>query len=277
MKKFEYIQMSQLMASVKGDLPSFKDNGFIDEGNLVKTVMWCNEKLGMPIKRMRETVLKVRNYRTELPLTFQKVIYVAALHHTSFGTSQFKDAFDNFVDLADPDSVQVNEITLACENVKFPVIKRRLGSMYREYTHWTELKLSPASYVYTDSSCINNRVHGKYTINVTDQEIETPFREGELYMMYWEHLMDDDGNILVPFHPLITPWYEWCVKEKILLYAMMNSEADVVNKLKVVQAEKTKSWIDAWNITTEPEYKQLHEYEKRKEMEMWRHYYKWVV
>ncbi len=35
-------------------------------------------------------------------------------------------------------------------------------------------------------------------------------------MMYLGMMKDDEGNITFPFHPLITPFYEWSLKEKIL-------------------------------------------------------------
>ncbi len=275
MNSLKYITLPQLLASVKSDLPSFKDSGFIDEGNVVKTVMWCNEKLGLPIRKTRETILNVRNYQVDLPYDFQKVIYTAALTHSSFGTAQYKDPFNNS-DKIDC-NLEVEEFTSGGNTEYIKKIKtKKNNSLYNTFTRWTELSLSPSSYIYTDSSCINNTLKGKFTIDIDDEKISTPFREGELYMMYYSNLIDEDGNILVPFHPLLTNWYEWCVKEKILIDMAFNSDGNVSDKLKLAQLEKTKSWLDALDFEMEPEYQNLKNIQKKNEMKMWEKYFKWV-
>lgn len=277
MKSFKYITLQQLLASVKADLPSFKDSGFIDEGNVVKTVMWCNEKLGMPIRKVRETVINIRNYQADLPTNFQKAIYVSALSSSSFGTAQYKDPFNNSHNQTDECEFKVEEFTSNGTTEFIKTIRTKNGEgIWYNYTNWTELSLSPSSYMYTDSSCINNTMKGKYTIDIDGEKISTPFREGQLYLMYYANLEDEDGNILIPFHPLITNWYEWCVKEKILMDMAFNSDGNVADKLKLAQMEKTKSWLDALDFEMEPEYHQLKNMQKKNEMQMWEKYFKWV-
>ncbi len=277
MHQFQYITLTQLLASVKGDLPSFKDSGFIDEGNVMKTVMYCNEKLGLSINKVKETVIQIRNYKAELPADFQKVVYVAALQYSSFGTSQYRDPFNNFVNQTEECALEVEPFTMGNETICKRKIRRKTGdSLWQIYTQWTELSLSQSSYIHTTTNCINNNIKGKYTIDLTDEEIRTPFREGELYIMYYGNMTNENGEVLIPFHPLITNWYEWCVKEKILMDMAFNSDGDVANKLKLAQMEKTKAWLDALDFTLEPAYKQQYEYQKKKEMEMWQKYFKWI-
>lgn len=278
MNNLEYITLSQLLYSVKDDLPSLKDGTFIDESRLIKVVLKCNEKLGIPIKKIKETVLKVREFKTSLPIDFDKVIYVAALHTSGFGLQQYRDPFDNFVDQTAPCAVQMVPFTQNCQTDCISTIQRKTKAGYwHTYNNWIELSLSSSSYVHTVSNCINNRVRGEYTINVTNEEIETPFREADLYIMYYSAMTDDEGNTLVPFHPLITDWYEWCIKEKILMDMAMNSDADVSNKLKLAQSEKTKSFLDAWNITLQPSYKELYKHEKQKEIETFNKYFRYIL
>ena len=278
MNNLQYITLSQLIYSVKDDLPSLKDGTFIDESRLIKTILKCNEKLGIPIKKVKETVLKVRDYKTNLPIDFDKVIYVAALQTSGFGLSQYRDPFDNFLDQTDPNAIQMVPFTQNCETNCVSKIQRKTkDGFWQEYNSWIELSLSKASYIHTVSNCVNNRQKGQYIINVTNEEIETPFREADLYFMYYSAMTDDNGNVLVPFHPLITDWYEWCVKEKILLDMAMNSDADVAGKLKLAQSEKMKAYLDAWNFTLEPTYKEIYAHEKQKEMQMFNKYFRYVL
>src|SRR5688572_13007707 len=97
-KVFSHRPISQLMAIVKNDFKDFDAKGLVDEGTLVKTVMWCNERLGIPIREVREIGLPVDNYKAKLPLDFEKLYYVCALECTGGITFTLRNPFDNNVD-----------------------------------------------------------------------------------------------------------------------------------------------------------------------------------
>jgi hypothetical protein len=277
-KQFDYITLPELMASVKGILKSFYDDGLIDDTRAVSKVMWCNDKLGIPIRQVKEDVLFVRNYTTEIPKDFQKVVYVCALSHTSFGLANYIDPFNNFVDLNAPCAVEMTPFEEGgCKTGCRQNIRRKKGDgLWQTYTNWTELNISKNSTVFTASGCINNKKRGEYTIDITEGKIDTPFREAELYLMYYANMEDEEGNILLPFHPLITPWYEWAVAEQIILDSVLNSENPGIlgQKLQLVQNEARKAWLDAFNFTMDPVYRQMQDYTRKKETEMWRKYFR---
>jgi hypothetical protein len=129
MHSYKYITLQQLLASVKGDLPSLKDSGFIDEGNVVKTVMWCNEKLGIPVRKVKETTLNIRNYQVDLPVDFQKVIYVAALYNSSFGTAHYKDPFMNSHDQTKMCELDIQEFVNGGNTEYVKKIRTRVGGI----------------------------------------------------------------------------------------------------------------------------------------------------
>lgn len=272
MKQFDYTTLSALLSVVREFLPSM--DPFIDEADVIGKVLWCNDTLGIAIREVKEDMLKVRNFSTDLPIDFQKVIYVSALSVSSFGVAQYTDPFDNFSTEADVCTIHFLE---GCQNLERRVIQKKCGGVIAQtYRAWKELSLSPSSYIKTASTCINKTMRGEYTIDITDQEIQTPFREGELYMMYFASLMDEQGNIKLPFNPKIFPWYKWCVIEEILLKMVFNSDQDVAQKLKLAQQEKTKAWLDAFNFTIDQSYAEAVKYQKDREMEMFKKYYSWI-
>lgn len=276
MKNIKFITLHELLASVKEDLSSFDNMGLIDEGRVIKTVMWCNERLGIPIHQIREKFIKVRDYKADLPQNFWKVTFVCAIDETSFCLTGYRDPWNNTTTLEDRAKAEAEMCTYVegCTTKCSPLIIRRENNIeVFRYTHWTSLSLSKSSNMFADKMCFN-RPGGKYTIDIDEEQITLPFREGELYMMYLSTMEDEDGNVLVPFHPLITNWYEWCVKEKILQDILFNSDADVANKLKLAQEEKGKNWLDAWNFQMEPEYRQLQQYQKQLEANYYNKYFK---
>ena len=94
--------------------------------------------------------------------------------------------------------------------------------------------------------------------------------------MYLGTMTDELGNILFPFHPKITPYYEWSLIEAILMDAVFNSEGGYADKLKLAQNERVKAWLDAYNITTEKGYGEYVNQQRRKEMEWYNLFFKYV-
>lgn len=273
----EKIPLSRILASVREDLPSFDNQGFIQESRIIKKVMWCNEKLGIRLHDKKECIIPVKDYKAELPQDFWKVAFVCALSANSFGIKNLRDPFNNTVTEEMSKRAQAEQcacpVTIGCELV-YPnkIIRRCTNDIVQTYTHWIPLKLSKLSDPHVHHLCFNK--DGKYSIDISEEMIELPFREGEIYMMYFSNLISEDGEIQVPFHPLISEWYEWCIKEKIFQDILLDSDAGpaVVNRLKYATEQRIKSWQDAVGFVDNPYYKELKEIQRRKEVDFYNTY-----
>lgn len=279
MDTLKYIRFDQLLASVKNDFSIFDDQGFVDDTRILKIVMLCNEKLGITIYKKKECIIPVRNYKADLPIDFGKVVYATALECTSFGISNYRDPFNNTVTLDIRQealfeaSMQPN---LTCSTECPPIIYKRQGTtIITEYDRHIPLTLSKRSNIYMHPMCKNTP--GRYTIDINEETIDLPFREGEIYIMYFTAMQDEDGNTIVPFHPLISNWYEWCIKEKILQDMMFNSDGDVANKLQYASKQKALYWLDAVNFVNEPLYNELKDIQTRKDRKFYDQYYKMIM
>ena len=277
MNNLKYIPLSKIIASVKNDFSSIDDQGFIDESRIIKIVALCNEKLGIRIREKRECFLPVRNFHADLPADFGKVVFTCAVETNSFGLSNYRDPFNNTVTLEMREEARcqasLSVVTQGCErNCPMQVIKRCGEDLITTYTNIIPLTLSKVSDNNIDPLCFNKK-KGKYQIDINEETIDLPFREGELYFMYFTNLQNEEGELVVPFHPLLSNWYEWCIKEKILQDMMFNSDGDVVNKLKYASQEKAKYWLDALSFVSDPFYKELQQIQHRKELAFYNQYY----
>jgi hypothetical protein len=147
----------------------------------------------------------------------------------------------------------------------------------KTYTKFIELELAPSSIVHSIGSSPARRNTGKKKITITDDGfIECPFKEGELYLMYLGNMRDEHGNLLFPFHPLITPWYEWCIKEKLLQDAVFNTENPnlYMTLYKESQAERGKAWLDAYDATMHKGYGAYVDMQRKKELKWYNQYFK---
>src|SRR5690606_30070983 len=72
---------------------------------------------------------------------------------------------------------------------------------------------------------------GEYNVDIENNKFKFNFDSGEVYISYLGNLISEDGEIEIPFHPKLNPYYEYSIKEKILEDIFLNSESDVINKL----------------------------------------------
>ena len=278
MDNLKYITLTKILASVKNDFPSMDDRGFIDDSRLTKIVMLCNEKLGIPIYRKKEKLIQVRNFKADLPSDFWKIVFACAVECNSFGIANYRDPFNNTVTLEmrhDALCEASMEPDLTCSKECPAIIYKRQGTeIINQYNTWTPLSLSKRSNEYMHPMCPNTP--GKYVIDINEETIDLPFREGEIYIMYFA-AMEEDGEILVPFHPLISNWYEWCIKEKVLQDMMFNSDGDVSQKLQYASRQKALYWLDAVNFVSEPLFKELKEVQNRRDRKFYDQYFKMIM
>jgi len=251
-KSIEHRPIEELISLVKNDFRKFDQEGLIDEGNFIKTVMYCNEKLGIPIKQIKEVAVNISDNQGELPLDFDKVYYIAALNCTNTNVKTLQNPFDNNVDQDVIYKACLDRETLGCADNYMVTIERKGTSVTYSSGGWTQLTIGKNSYKFCHLDCPNKRKPGKYEVDIRDGKIITPFRSGIIYMIYIGLMQDEDGNVLYPFHPLVTPYYEWTIKEKIISDAIFNSDGNGLGDLyKLAQTEKTKAWIDAYNFTVD--------------------------
>lgn len=273
---FDHQPIGNLMAIVKNDFKKFDDQGLIDDGVLVKSIMWCNEKLGIPIREVREAAIQINEFKAELPLDFEKLYYTAALKCSNTSVVTGRNPFDNHFDSDVIYEACLNRERLGCVDDYQVVINRKTHQTIYQHGEWTELGITSDSANFCHIDCPNKRRVGKYQIRITDEGIETPFRSGLIYIMYLGMMKDDEGNITFPFHPMITPFYEWAVKERVLLNAAFNSDGNVGDLLKLAKEERKLAWIDAFNFTTEKAFGTYVDAQRKRELGFYNQYFKYL-
>lgn len=278
-KTFEHRPISELMDIVKTSFRKFNAEGLIDDGEMVKQVMWCNDKLGLPIREIREVAIPVIHGKAKLPLDFEKLYYVCALKATNTMITEGINPFDNNFDSDVVYEAGLDRESLGCVDNYQVIVKRTPNRTIHQYGTWVHLDVAKPSEKFCHLSCPNMRKKGRYTITINDDKtIDVPFRGGELYILYVGMMKDDMGNITFPFHPLITPWYEWTIKYNIIVDAAFNSDIgreEVEYFRKLAEKEKTQAWIDAYNLTFDKGFGEYVKAARRKELGWYNQWFKY--
>lgn len=275
-KVFDHRSIEELMAIVKNDFRKFNNEGLIDEGVLVKTVLWCNDKLGIPIREIREIAIPVSDFKAQLPLDFEKMYYVCALQATNTMTVTDKNPWDNTVDTDIIYDAHLDRESLGCVDNYQVIIKRLQNTTIHQYGSWVQLDVDEPSNKFCHIDCPNKRKKGKYTISIKEDHIETPFKAGMLYLIYIGMMKDVDGNITFPFHPLITPYYTWSIKEKILSDMIFNSDNNqAADMWKIANKERQLAWLDAFNFTVDNSFGKYIDGQRKKELGWYAKYFRY--
>lgn len=278
---WSYIKLSQVMSSVKSDLNLYDDAGMIDNDRVIKIIAKCNEKLGQKIFKSRECKIIVSDYTAPLPSDFYKVENIFATQiinlaniNPNFGVRQ--------LEFSNTPPKDVNKMITygkmgcidSCNNCYFtydrgtPITNEKLV-----YERIVPLKLSKnllnicAEY----SPCLN--LTGEFEVNLIDNELKLSFETGEIYINYLGNLIAEDGEIEIPFHPKLNSYYEYAIKEKILEDIFLNSESDVINKLKYISDKKRESYAIAWDFVNSKEVNEWNKIQKNIKRD---YYNKWI-
>lgn len=97
-KTFEFRPVSQLLSMVKNDFKKLDDEGLIDDGVLIKVIMACNDRLGIPIREVKQVCIPVVDYKANLPLNFEKLYFASALTATNTVIHSQQNPFANNFD-----------------------------------------------------------------------------------------------------------------------------------------------------------------------------------
>jgi hypothetical protein len=107
-----------------------------------------------------------------------------------------------------------------------------------------------------DCDCPNLYSDNSNTAWIQDGFIHTNFNSGKLYINYQGMLEDDDGNLLVPDHDMISEYYEYALKQRILENLMMNDEP-VGQKLQLVEQRLRAARNYALSIVNTPNFSEM--------------------
>lgn len=280
---FEYITLTQLMASVEDDMHKYADAGLVDAMKLIKVVRACNEKLGLRIYRSKHTLLYINHDgRADLPFDFYKAEMAFAITNRVVNTHlpigpglQQVTTPPTLCDVARGD---ITNLTGCCLDSLGDgcnwLIKTPLTQLQVAIQEFIPLHIGAGVKHFAGHSPNAHHSHrGSYEINVEEDFIETNFRGGVIYFSYLADMKNEDGEDIIPFSPLLNPYYEWSIKTKILQDIFINSEDDVFNKLKYAERERNLSFQDAVNFAMGKQAREWQKYDDARSREFFRKYY----
>jgi len=275
----KYRTFDSLLEDVKVDLRNLASDTSIEPAQLIKVAQRVNYDLGLRINMTKETVLEICKGKAKLPDDFYVMNF--ALLCGSYAVKNQLPQGTHIEDVMPPYRPWVDELSCTNEsNPSQPVCLTKCGESYsliqkigyetREYTVFMPIRFRNSQFMNTD--CPNLVWTSADEAYIKDGWIYTNFDEGNLYINYQGDLVDYDGNLMLPDHPMINEYYEYAIKKRILENLIMDN-INVAPQLQLVANELRAARNYALTIVNTPNFSEMHKMWAANRKAMYAKYY----
>jgi hypothetical protein len=147
-------------------------------------------------------------------------------------------------------------VFMNCKGEKYELIQVVNPTLTRIYRSLSPLRMKRSQEI--DCDCPN------LYYNTLDQGwlkagyLFTTFDSGRVYVNYMGELEGEDGQLLVPDHPLLNEYYEYALKKRIVENLALNGE-DVAQRLQILIPDFRAARNQALSLVNTPNFKEMEE------------------
>ena len=145
-------------------------------------------------------------------------------------------------------------VFMNCKGEKYELIQVVNPALTRVYRSLSPLRMKKSQEI--ECECPN------LYYNTLDQGwlkggyLFTTFDTGKVYVNYMGEMEDDNGNLLVPDHPLLNEYYEYALKKRIIENLYLNGE-DVAQRLQIITPELRAARNNALSLVNTPNFREM--------------------
>ncbi len=145
-------------------------------------------------------------------------------------------------------------VFMNCKGDKYEVIQILPNGQSRSYRVMIPLRITSNRTIECD--CPNLYFNTVNQGSIQNGFLQTTFQTGKVYLNYQGSLEDDNGNLMVPNHPLLNEYYEYAFKKRLLENLLMNGE-DVGQKLQYIAGELRAARNNALSMVNTPNFEEM--------------------
>jgi hypothetical protein len=251
----KYRTFDQLLADAIVDLPKQNQEGFIEPAQLIKVALTCNYKMGLKIQQEKEVVLDVYRGKARLPVDLFTLNFAKVCVHYTIEQSDIQGTHSEDVILdrnCEPDGCGC-KVTSLC-NGSLMYVKQTFKGHTKIFDGFVDIYIQIGTQI--SDQCPNSRIYSELQGKIKHGFLYTNFDSGTIYINYMGNMEDEDGNLLVPDHPVLNEYYEYALKQRILENMFLAKE-DVANALQFIEARFRTAKYQADSLVNMPDFKDL--------------------
>jgi hypothetical protein len=263
----KYRTFDSLLEDVKMDLRNLAADTSIEPGQLIKVARKCNYDLGLRIQKTAETVLEICKGKARLPENFQIMNF--ALICGNYTVITVPPQGTNVQEIVPGYRPWIEGSTCTDANGSSPettcmtqcgtdyTLVQMVNTVRREYRTFSPISFRSSQFVDVDcpNACSPNW-HHKDEAYIKDGWVYTNFEDGNIYINYQADMVDDDGNIIVPDHPMLNEYYEYALKKRILENLVMDN-VNMGTQYQLIAGELRAARNNALTIVNTPNFSEM--------------------
>jgi hypothetical protein len=227
--------------------------------------MRVNYDLGLRINMTKETILQVEKGRVRLPEDFYVMNYALAVSQgydlvvPAQGTNvqDVTPTWRPWVEQAycTNDSLPQQPVCFTkCEKTSEYQIIQVVNTERRAYKNFFPLRFRNSKYV----DCNWPNLFHSYVDEawIKDGWLYTTLETASVYINYQGTFTDENGDLLIPDHPMLNEYYEYAVKKRILENLVMDGE-NVAAQYQLVSQEYRAARNNALTIVNTPNFSEM--------------------
>ena len=145
-------------------------------------------------------------------------------------------------------------VFMNCKGEKYELIQIMPTGQTRTYRVLLPLRMKTSQNI--DCECPNLYWNTPNEGWLKNGFLFTTFETGKVYLNYQGQLEGDNGELLVPNHPLLNDYYEYALKERLLENLLMNGE-DVSQKLQFIMQRSRVARNQALSLVNTPNFEEM--------------------
>lgn len=233
-----YIQASEIIKEVKNELSPYFEKGSLDESYVYPPIKECLAKMGVRILPVNTDVIKVEDFKVDLPCDFYKLVFAVACGAEEFVELDYLNTKLEEYTVDSPTAIDVCSTRCdycedACGNLYG--IRQYFNTYAVEFKSLYPLKLTTDARPYCTEECFKYQQRGN-EITIKNGKIYTGFEKGTLYIEYLTNL-DEDNELMIPDDERIKNWIKHEIMFVLFRKLYLNGEGDVQQRLQWVQQQ----------------------------------------
>ena len=260
----KYRTFESLLEDVKIDLRTLTLENRIDPAQLIKVAMRVNYDLGLRINVTKETILEVEKGRVRLPEDFYVMNYALMLHQgyetiiPAQGTN-VQDVTPTWRPWVEQNSCSNESLPeqpvcfSKCNDNTYQIIQV-VNQEKRAYRSFVPVRFRNSKFVDCNWPDIFGSARDEAWIK--DGWLYTTVDHASIYINYQGTFTDENGDLLIPDHPMLNEYYEYAVKKRILENLVMDGE-NVSAQYQLVAQEYRGARNNALTIVNTPNFSEM--------------------
>lgn len=230
--KYKFISPEGSYSLIKDELKSYFDSGAVDDLLFSTYTNKCLEKLGRGSYIIKEQVLYMDDFQSTLPDNFYAVR--EAWLCTSVDGKPYRTPTSFYSQASSQETIQVSPVisggssctNLDCVNPSCngtECMPQLIQAVYKtnnelSVSYRKQYLLKPGNISVTEKcalDCANYGSNAPDSFDIRDNKFVVNFREGVVYLIFYAHDYDEDGNQLIPNNYRIIEYIEAFIKFKV--------------------------------------------------------------